>query len=104
VLPCTDPEDALAFAALLNSSLAAAWLDALAEPARGGWHRYLAWTVSLLPIPADWPRARTLLAPLAERAVLGTPPSDTELLDAVCRAYHLKHDDVAPLLAWAHRP
>jgi hypothetical protein len=104
VLPCADPDDALAFAALLNSSLAAAWLDALAEPARGGWHRYLAWTVSLLPIPTDWPRARSLLAPLAERAVLGTPPNDTELLDAVCRAYHLKHDDVAPLLAWSHRP
>jgi hypothetical protein len=104
VLPCADPEDALAFAALLNSRLAAAWLDALAEPARGGWHRYLAWTVSLLPIPTDWPRARALLAPLAERAVLGTPPNDTELLDAACRAYHLKHDDVAPLLAWSHRP
>jgi hypothetical protein len=104
VLPCADPDDALAVAALLNSSLAAAWLDALAEPARGGWHRYLAWTVSLLPIPTDWPRARSLLAPLAERAVLGTPPNDTELLDAACRAYHLKHDDVAPLLAWSHRP
>ena len=104
VLPCANPDDALAFAALLNSSLAAAWLDALAEPARGGWHRYLAWTVALLPIPTDWPRARALLAPIAERAVLGTPPNDIELLDAACRAYRLEHDDVAPLLAWSHRP
>src|ERR671929_783018 len=68
VLPCPTPEDAHAFAALLNSPLAAAWLNVLAEPARGGYRRYLAWTVALLPIPHDWPRARRMLAPLAERA------------------------------------
>ena len=38
-LPCRDPRDALAVAALLNSPLAAAWLNALAEPARGGGDR-----------------------------------------------------------------
>ena len=45
VLSCEDRQDALAFMVLLNSPLAAAWLNAVAEPARGGWHRYLAWTV-----------------------------------------------------------
>jgi len=103
VLPCPDLDDALALAALLNSGLAAAWLNTIAEPARGGWHRYLGWTISLLPVPTDWPRARGILAPIAERAVNGAPPSDLDLLDAVCRAYQLKHANVAPLLAWEHR-
>ena len=103
VLPCPELDDALALAALLNSPLAAAWLNTIAEPARGGWHRYLGWTISLLPIPEEWPRARALLAPIAERAMLGAPPTDIELLDAACRAYRLKHADVAPLLAWEHR-
>jgi hypothetical protein len=103
VLACDDPCDALAIVALLNSALAAAWLGAIAEPARGGWHRYLAWTVALLPMPHDWPRARSLLAPIAERAIDGEPPSALELLDAVCAAYRLKQADVAPLLAWSHR-
>jgi len=104
VLTCEDRDDALAFAALLNSSLAAAWLGAIAEPARGGWHRYLAWTVSLLPLPHDWARARAILAPIAEHALLGDPPTSLQLLDATCGAYRLKYADVAPLLAWSHRP
>ena len=102
VLPCADPVDALALAALLNSPIAAAFLNAIAEPARGGWHRYLAWTVELLPVPREWPRARGILAPLAERALLGHPPTESELLAAACRAYRLKHEDVAPLVAWCH--
>jgi hypothetical protein len=100
VLPCDDPRDALALAALLNSPLAAAWLNAIAEPARGGWHRYLAWTMALLPLPRDWAHARALLAPLAERARLGDLPSDAELLAAACRAYRLRNVDVSPLIAW----
>ena len=103
VLACDNADDALAIAALLNSALAAAWLGAIAEPARGGWHRYLAWTIALLPLPHDWPRARSILAPIAERAILGDAPSALALLDAVCGAYRLKPADVAPLLAWAHR-
>ncbi|HEV7990910.1 MAG TPA: N-6 DNA methylase [Gemmatimonadaceae bacterium] len=102
VLPCPDPIDALALTALLNSALAAAWLNAVAEPARGGWHRYLAWTVSLLPIPHDWARARHELAPLAERALLGSIPTTSELLSAACRAYRVKQAEIDPLLAWAH--
>jgi hypothetical protein len=103
VLACENPDDALAVAALLNSALAAAWLNSVAEPARGGWHRYLAWTVSLLPLPLDWPRTRSLLAPVARRAILGEPPSTAELLEHACAAYRLKPADVAPLLAWSHR-
>ena len=101
VLPCEDLQDGLAITALVNSPLAASWLNAIAEPARGGWRRYLAWTISLLPLPADWTRARAILAPLAERAVLGTPPSDVELLDASCDAYRLTRGAMLPLLEWS---
>ncbi len=102
VLPCATLEDARAFAALLSSPLAAAWLNALAEPARGGYRRYLAWTVALLPVPDDWPRARTLLAGCLTSegdAAAGDP----RLLSAVLRAYRLRHVDLAPLLAWNAR-
>ncbi len=104
VVSCDDACDAFALTALLNGPLAAAWLNAIAEPARGGWHRYLAWTVSLLPLPRDWARARDILAPLTERALLGKPPSPAELLVAACRAYRVREADVAPLVAWCHTP
>lgn len=104
VVSCDDPVDALALTTLLNTPIAAAVLNAIAEPARGGWRRYLAWTVGLLPLPRDWLRARDILAPLAERALLGTVPSSEELLMAACRAYRLRRADVAPLLAWCHAP
>ena len=100
VVACADVTDALALTALLNSPVAAAWLNALAEPARGGWHRYLAWTVALLPLPHDWSHAREVFAPLAERAMLGDPPTDEELLLAACHTYRLRRDVVAPLVAW----
>jgi hypothetical protein len=100
VLATDDAIDALALTALLNSPAAAAWLNAIAEPARGGWHRYLAWTVSLLPLPSDWGLARRVLAPLAERACLGETPGDEELLHAACRAYRLRRGDISPLIAW----
>ena len=96
-------EDALAFAALLNSPVAAAWLDALAEPARGGYRRYMGWTVSLLPVPRDWGRARALLAPLAERALDGHPPPPHELSAAVADAYSLAPCALAPLVGWTTR-
>ena len=101
VARCSDACDAYTFAALLNGPLARAWLDALAEPARGGYHRYLGWTLSLLPVPADWGLARRVLAPLAERASHDCPPSDVELLDASLDAYGLRRESVAPLVAWA---
>ncbi len=94
--------DALTLMALLNSALVSAWLNAIAEPARGGWHRYLAWTVSLLPLPVDWPRAREILAPLAEQALRGDAPSAEALLDGACRAYRVRRTDMDPLVAWCH--
>ena len=91
VLRCADACDAWVLAALLNSSLAAAWLNALAEPARGGYRRYLGWTVGQFPLPRDWERARSVLA---------TAPRDSEeeLLLRVLDAYQLNPSDVAALL------
>jgi hypothetical protein len=103
VLPCPTPEDAHALAALLNSPLAAAWLNVLAEPARGGYRRYLAWTVALLPIPRDWALARRVLAPLAERASRGDAVTQDELLATVLRAYRVRAKDLEPLLTWSVR-
>lgn len=103
VLPCADPVDAYAVAALLNSTIAAAWLGVLAEPARGGYRRYMAWTVALLPLPTDWPHARALLAPLAERAAHGEPPSAGELDVAALHAYRVRPSSAEPLLAWHTR-
>src|SRR5262249_26040261 len=80
VARCRAPRDAHAMAALLNPPLARAWLNAAAEPARGGYRRYLGWTLSLLPVPANWPRARAVLASLFDRACAGSPPSDLDLL------------------------
>jgi hypothetical protein len=98
---CPDLTDALALAALLNGPLAAAWLNAIAEPARGSWHRYLGWTVGLLPIPRDWHHARTRLACLAER---GESVTSGELWDAAVDVYGLSTAAVAPLAAWILGP
>jgi len=100
VVSCRTTSDAYALATILNSPLCAAWLNSLAEPARGGYRRYLGWTVSLLPIPANWDRACNLLAPLGERAMRGEIPTDAEIVSAVLDAYQLKPTDVQPLLFW----
>jgi hypothetical protein len=94
-----DPVDALALAALLNAPTTTAWLSLVAEPARGGYHRFMGWTVLALPIP-PWHRARELLAPLAARTRRGEGVSTESLHAAALHAYGLQHQDVAPLLAW----
>jgi hypothetical protein len=104
VISCEDVTDALALTTLLNTPVAAAFLNTIAEPARGGWHRYLAWTVALLPIPREWQHARDVLAPMAELALGGSIPTQAELFTAACRAYRLRCSDVAPLIAWSQSP
>jgi hypothetical protein len=93
--------DAQALTALLNSAVAAAWLNVLAEPARGGYRRYLAWTVGLLPLPSHWERAREILAPFTVDATRGAAPSEARLTEAVAVAYGLDLDALQPLLAWS---
>lgn len=101
VVKCAHRADAEAFATILNSPLSAAWLRVLAEPARGGYSRFMGWTVALLPMPRDWPRACDLLAPIARAAATGNPPGDHNILTAVLDAYGLRFDDVASLLEWS---
>jgi len=96
-------EDAFAFTALLASPLLAAWLALVAEPARGGYHRYLGWTMAIAPVPHDWRRAREILAPLGARGHAGDPPAAAELLDAALAAYRVRRADLEPLVTWAHR-
>ena len=103
VISCRDDTDAAALAALLNSPLVAAWLDALAEPARGGFRRYLGWTVARLPIPGDWDRARDVLAPLGRRGVGGETIGGDELLDAAVRAYRIRASVARALVEWTWR-
>jgi hypothetical protein len=100
VVHCPTSDNALALAALLNSQLAAAWLNSLAEPARGGYRRYLGWTISLLPMPRDWGRARDILAPLGKSAIEGDVSPDSDVNGHVLDAYGLTPDDVDPLLSW----
>jgi hypothetical protein len=100
VAQCDDLTDAYALTALLNSPVTAAWLHAIAEPARGGYHRYLGWTVALMPIPGNWSTARRLLAPIARNASRGDPPGADALLAASLRAYGLSEREVEPLLLW----
>jgi hypothetical protein len=95
--------EAYALATYLNSPLAAAWLAALAEPARGGFRRMFGWTVSLMPIPRDWEAAVATLAPLGERAARGDVPPPEEILHATLAALGVAEHQVAALLTWGHR-
>ena len=92
--------DALAFSALLNAAPVGAWLSAIAEPARGGYHRFMAWTIARLPVPADWPRARDILAPIAMAAMAGSPPDARTLALAAADAYRVRLSRLVPLMDW----
>jgi len=101
VVRCRVHAEALAFAALLNGPVAAAWLGALAEPARGNYRRYLGWTMSLFPIPIDWRAACDILAPIGEAGISAArPPSARDLMTAAIQAYGLSERAVSPLVAW----
>jgi hypothetical protein len=95
-------DDADALAAWLNAPLALAWLAAIAEPARGGYHRFLGWTMARLPLPADWTTARAMLAPIGRRARSGAVVSHAELHEVSLRALHLGASTVEPLMTWMH--
>ena len=100
---CPSLTDADALSTLLNGPLARAWLDAICEPARGGYRRYLGWSMSLLPLPADWLRALRTLGPIGERARAGHAPTDKVLLDAAADAYGVSRAAMSPLVDWWRR-
>jgi Eco57I restriction-modification methylase len=102
VARCPTSDDALALSALINSSLLASWLSVVAEPARGGYRRYLGWTMALLPVPTAWEEHRPKLASLAIRARLDSESvTRSEVLSAAIDAYGLTRRVVEPLLTWS---
>ncbi len=100
VLRSASLDDAQAMATLLASPIAAAWFEALAEPARGGFRRFLGWTVATLPVPADWSTARVALASLATRRAAGEDIPEHEQVAVVAASYGLSVQSLAPLLDW----
>jgi hypothetical protein len=100
VVRANDETDAHALATLLNSRVVASWLAALAEPARGGYRRYLGWTCARLPVPRDWPTARTRLAEIGRAARERDFPDADTLDGAVAAAFGVPLDLLAPLVRW----
>jgi hypothetical protein len=100
VVRTRSEDSAYAFAVLLNSPVGAAWLGALAEPARGGYRRFLGWTCARFPVPRDWERACALLAPLGRAASAGQVTDAWTLTERVLEAYGRSHGELAPLLSW----
>ncbi|MES2525384.1 MAG: N-6 DNA methylase [Gemmatimonadota bacterium] len=103
VLRTPSEQDAWALDALLTSPICGAWLDTLAEPARGGFRRFLGWTVAALPVPAGWSEARNALAVIGERAAHGVAVDRDLHIVTVASAYGLTVRDVQPLLDWHSR-
>jgi hypothetical protein len=92
-------QDAQALTVILRSTLVAAWLRAVAEPARGGYQRHLGWTMGMLPLPADWSTARDRLAcfAVADGNVAHDPTCREE---AVVASYGIDARELRPLLEW----
>lgn len=101
VIRCRSDTDAQAITALINSAIIGAWLSAIAEPARGGYRRYMGWTMSMMPVPQDWDRASKILAPLGARGSVEGGVDESDLHAAVLAAFGLEDQDVNPLLEWS---
>lgn len=100
VVRTTSVHEAWALHALLSSGITAAWLDVLAEPARGGFRRFLGWTVAALPTPSDWPRAVRLLAPVGAAMQQDGAVTRDALDHAVSAAFGCTMQQLHPLLEW----
>jgi hypothetical protein len=96
----SDPDDALVLAGLLNSGPVRTLARAIAERAKDARFRFFAWTISSLPLPADW-RGREETAAVrqlsaAAHAASGMGPSEQRALDhAVARLYGLDAPELA---------
>lgn len=89
-VPVPSREQALLFAAFLNSAPVRAWTDQVAERASGGYRRYFAWVLSLLPVPKIL--GDVIAAPESRaRAVLDEHPTLAALLALSHRAHGGEH-------------
>ncbi len=103
VLRAASLTDAYALDTLLTSPIAGAWLDAIAEPARGGWRRFLGWTVAALPVPENWAASRVALANFNRTQRNGGAPCAEEHLAVVAAAYGIPLQSLLPLIHWRTR-
>jgi hypothetical protein len=100
-------EDAHLLAAVLNSTVARAYLKAIAERASGGYFRFLGWTVALLPFPKN-PDAvvRRLCVKLSQDAHAAAGLCDDargRLDELVARLYGLSSDELEVLRSFDAR-
>jgi hypothetical protein len=103
VVACESMLDAAALVTLINSPLTAAWLSMIAEPAQGGYYRYMGWTMAMLPIPRNWRTARVPLARLYAKAMKGKTPPASEVFAKSLAAYRLSEEAVHDLMVWAQQ-
>jgi hypothetical protein len=101
-LPAQDWDAALVLTALLNSLPLRTFARTIAERAKDARFRFFAWTIAVLPLPADWrtSRAAPELARIARRAHADrgiTPPQQAALDAAAARLYGLDEADTDAL-------
>jgi hypothetical protein len=100
-IPTASGAYAHLLAGVLNSTVARAYLKAIAERAAGGYFRFLGWTVALLPFPEKPDAAlRKAIAALSRSAhqKRGLEPDDRRRLDElVARLYGLSYNDLKRL-------
>lgn len=94
-------EDAFALNALITSPAAEAWIACIAEHARGGFRRYMAWTIAAFPIPRLWIDVRPALAELGRIIAEGRKPDAESHSRIVADAYRVHADDIHPLIEWS---
>ena len=104
VVACRSVTDAHALCAVLNAPVIVRWLSVLAEPARGGYRRFLGWTCARVPIPRDWSAVRETLAALGRAGASGTVRPDASWEDALdaalAEAFGVSLDSLTPLRHW----
>jgi hypothetical protein len=106
-IAAASDEDAHLLAAVLNSTVARAYLKAIAERASGGYFRFLGWTVALLPFPTDPDAAATgSLVKLSRRAHANARlarDGRRRLDELVARLYRLEAHELETLRAFDAR-
>ncbi|MBL0169996.1 MAG: N-6 DNA methylase [Gemmatimonadaceae bacterium] len=101
VMRTSSMDDAYAIESLLGSTVAAGWFETLAEPARGGFRRFMGWTVATLPVPTNWTTARYPLADLGRRRAAGESIAVDQYESAIAAAYGIPLRHLEPLMRWA---